>query len=519
MRASENTTIFKFVLTCLVLCSVAPGHAEPAQASGDLLDLPLEQLMDLDVAVASGKNTSIREAPGIVSVVTAEEIRNSGARDLIDVLQMVPGVQLGVDVAGVVSIGIRGLWAHKGKALLIWDGHELNELMYSTIQLGNHYPVDQIERVEIIRGPGSALYGGFAELAVINIITKNYAEGEHSGETTVSYGQMSKTFARRNVNVAFGKKFEELTVNTALFLGEGSRSSKNYEERVKKSRLQELYRVLSDSSPLGIFATDGEGKCTYTNQRYLEITGLTTEDCQGNGWARAVHEEDRERVCSEWQQAALDQSVYNSMHRFVRSDGKITWCSVKASPVFHGAVFDGHVGTLEDITALRATEKRLTLATSAAQIGIWEWDVLTDRLIWEESMFAIYGIKQNDFAGAFEAWSSAVHPADRLECEQELRLALQGVKDFNTIFRIRRPDGCIRFIRASARVEKNGDGEPVRMVGTNLDVTELKASEENLRAILKETANKERLLDFISGIQKKFIEESENCELFDSIVK
>lgn len=228
MRAFEDSPVFIFVLAWLILCSGSFGHAEPPEPSGDLIDLPLEQLMEMDVAVASGKSSTIREAPGIVSVVTAEEIRSSGARDLIEILQMVPGIQFGIDSGGVISIGIRGLWAAEGKALLLWDGHELNELMYATIQLGNHYPVDQIERVEIVRGPGSALYGGFAELAVINIITRNYAEGEHSGETTVSYGQLSKTFARRNVNVAFRKKFEDLTINTALFLGEGNRSSKNY---------------------------------------------------------------------------------------------------------------------------------------------------------------------------------------------------------------------------------------------------------------------------------------------------
>lgn len=228
MRSLASRTVFDVILGWLILSLLSQGHAEPAQTPDNLLDLPLEQLMEMDVAVASGKKTSVREAPGIVSVVTAEEIRGAGARDLIDVLQMIPGIQLGLDVAGVISIGVRGLWAHEGKALLIWDGHELNELMYSTIQLGNHYPVDQIERVEVIRGPGSALYGGFAELAVINIVTKDYAESSNSGETTVTYGQMSKTFARRNVNVSFGKKFEELKINTALFLGEGNRSSYDY---------------------------------------------------------------------------------------------------------------------------------------------------------------------------------------------------------------------------------------------------------------------------------------------------
>lgn len=292
-----------------------------------------------------------------------------------------------------------------------------------------------------------------------------------------------------------------------------------HEARMEVRRLQEFYRVLSEASPLGIFATDCQGSCTYTSERYNEITGFSTADCLGDGWFKAIHEEDRDRVLFEWRQAISNASIYHGVHRVVRPDGVVTWCSVKASPVFRSNAFDGHVGTIEDITVQKVTEQRLVLATSAAQIGIWEWDILYDKLIWDNSMFAIYGISHDQFSGAYEAWKSAVHPSDILEQEQELRLALHGIRDYNRTFRIRRPDGSVRFIRATGRVEKNGDGQPVRMVGTNLDVTELKETEENLRTILKETAQKTRLLDFISGIQSKFIENSEPGELFDSILE
>lgn len=78
----------------------------------------------------------------------------------MQVLQLIPGFDFGVDVEGIVGIGVRGNWAHEGKVLMLWDGLEMNEDLYSTLQFGGHYPVGQIKRIEIIRGPGSAIYGG-----------------------------------------------------------------------------------------------------------------------------------------------------------------------------------------------------------------------------------------------------------------------------------------------------------------------------------------------------------------------
>src|SRR6185436_9636381 len=154
-------------------------YCQEKQTSPDSVsfyEMSLEQLMNIEISVASRKALTPRESPGIVTLITEDEITNSGAQDLMDILRLVPGFDFGSDVEGVVGLGIRGNWAHEGKMLLLIDGQQMNEALYSTIQLGNHYPVQQIRKIEIIRGPGSAMYGGNAEYAVINIITKNDKE-------------------------------------------------------------------------------------------------------------------------------------------------------------------------------------------------------------------------------------------------------------------------------------------------------------------------------------------------------
>lgn len=190
-------------------------------------NMSLEELMNVEVTVASHKALTQRESPGILTTITEEEIRRSGASDLMELLKHVPGFDFGVDVEGVVGLGVRGNWAHEGKVLIILDGHELNEELYSTVQFGSHYPVDQIKQIEIIRGPGSASYGGNAEYAVINIISKS--SGELNGTNAVaSYGQMSKTFSSRYLSVLTGKALGKVHLNLSAFLCDANRSQEAY---------------------------------------------------------------------------------------------------------------------------------------------------------------------------------------------------------------------------------------------------------------------------------------------------
>ena len=217
----------KNAILCLAgLWLALPLSAQNA-ADSSFFEMTLEQLLMAEVSVTSNEALTTREAPGIVTLLTEDEIRNSGATDLMHLLELVPGFSFGCDVEGITGLGMRGNWAHEGKILLLIDGIEMNELMYSTLQFGNHYPIDLIKRIEIIRGPGSALYGGNAEYAVINIVTIN--NKEFTGLTaTASYGRMQDARSHRNFSFAAGERFGDLSLNIAGFLGQGNRSDQDY---------------------------------------------------------------------------------------------------------------------------------------------------------------------------------------------------------------------------------------------------------------------------------------------------
>ncbi len=205
--------------------SAAPVLQDKAVSEMELFGeyMSLDQVLKQRMGVSTLKEVTPREAPNIVTLITADEIADSGARDLMDVLRLVSSFEFGVDVSGVVDLSVRGQWAHEGKVLFLLDGQPINELAYGTMAFGNHFPVEQVQRIEIIRGPGSSIYGGSAELGVINVITKNGAE-LNGAQVTGLYSQMSETYSHRNLQFSVGKRIEGLDVAAHVLWGQGNRS-------------------------------------------------------------------------------------------------------------------------------------------------------------------------------------------------------------------------------------------------------------------------------------------------------
>jgi two-component system cell cycle sensor histidine kinase/response regulator CckA len=127
--------------------------------------------------------------------------------------------------------------------------------------------------------------------------------------------------------------------------------------------------------------------------------------------------------------------------------------------------------------------QRLSVATRAAGIGIWDWDVAQDLLVWDEEMYRLYHVRQDDFSGAHEAWVKILHPEDKARVQTELRASLRGGKPFEAEFRIVWPDGTVRVIQSAAQTFLSADGKPLRMVGVNYDITgRLKAEQAQLKS-------------------------------------
>ena len=127
------------------------------------------------------------------------------------------------------------------------------------------------------------------------------------------------------------------------------------------------------------------------------------------------------------------------------------------------------------------SENRLKLATASGLLGIWDWNVKDNVMVWDDRMFELYGIGHDIFPNNIDAWMNGLHPEDKQRAIEECNAALNGEMDFDTTFRVLHPDGKVLYLKANALVIKDNKGNPIRMIGINSDFTERKQAEESLR--------------------------------------
>jgi outer membrane receptor for ferrienterochelin and colicins len=185
-QGMQRRSAFGIVLLLLIAfaCLSTPTYCQE-QPPKDLTKLSIEDLMNVDVPTVYGASKfqqKITQAPAYVTIITSDEIQKYGYRTLADVLRSVPGFFVDYD-RNYNSVGVRGFSRPSDNSnglLLLIDGHRTNDNVYDSPSFGTEFILDVslIKRVEIIRGPASALYGANSFFGVINIITKRGRDGK-----------------------------------------------------------------------------------------------------------------------------------------------------------------------------------------------------------------------------------------------------------------------------------------------------------------------------------------------------
>ena len=196
--------------------------ASPLQNMDSVFNLPLEELLKIKISVTSKSSESSREAVNIVSVITQKDIELNHCRDLVDVINMIPGLNLSKD-DDYTTFTSRGLYGFEGRTLIMVDGMQLSDLYFGSYVIGNDFPIHLVERIEVIRGPGSVMYGGAAELTVINIVT---LKGENIDGISINarYGQLTNTPGHADVGLVGGKSYKNISYSILATYGEARRT-------------------------------------------------------------------------------------------------------------------------------------------------------------------------------------------------------------------------------------------------------------------------------------------------------
>ncbi|WP_434684865.1 PAS domain S-box protein [Pseudanabaena minima] len=245
---------------------------------------------------------------------------------------------------------------------------------------------------------------------------------------------------------------------------------------------QKHLEALMNNIPHIAWIKDEQSRFIAVNQSFVQACGVSADELVGKTdfdiWpadlAQAYRNDDAEVLQSSQRKVVVE--------RVARADGTWGWLETTKTPFREEQLnIAGTVGIAADITKQKQSEQklqelseRLELAIQSAQIGIWEFDISNNRLFWDERMLAIYGVSPEEFHGTSEDWSSRVHPDDLPHAQPDIS---EEQAIYNTEFRIIRPDGTVRWIMSYSCKQRNHQGELLRAVGVNLDISDRKNAE------------------------------------------
>ncbi|HWC19976.1 MAG TPA: PAS domain S-box protein [Terriglobales bacterium] len=251
-------------------------------------------------------------------------------------------------------------------------------------------------------------------------------------------------------------------------------------------RASQLLYDAFNASPIGIALEDLDGQPLFVNPSFCSMLGFTEEELRRKHCVDFSPPEDAQKDWALFKQLRTGLiSQYQLEKRYYRRDGSLMWGRLTISLLKRTPPLI--LAMVEDVTekkkweeSLRHSEERLRLAQQAARMGTFEWNIKTGVNTWTSELETMHGLPPGAFSGTQTAWENLVHADDRARVTELVNQSLKTGEPMRGEWRVVWPDGSLRWMVGRWQVFMDESGQPSRMLGVNIDVTERKVAEQAL---------------------------------------
>lgn len=255
------------------------------------------------------------------------------------------------------------------------------------------------------------------------------------------------------------------------------------EDISQKRREKGRYETIIENGNYGTWDWDLETNAVIFNARFCSILGLDVNTVKHElaTWDYYAHPVDKLQTYIDIEDHISGKTpFYRNVHRMKHADGHWVWILDQGKVVeYREGKPVRFSGTHTDITYLKELEEervrlndRFKLVLEATKFGVWDWDIQSNKLVWDDLMFEIFGLNRKDFKQDYHDWLNTVVPEDIAKVTNALMASVENKDiDFDTDFRINHRDGSIRYIGAKGYIQRDESGKALRVTGINWDIT------------------------------------------------
>ncbi len=253
---------------------------------------------------------------------------------------------------------------------------------------------------------------------------------------------------------------------------------------------QRFKSLVQEGSDL-IAILDKDSILTYVSANSEVIIGFPSEVFIGKNVYEYIHPDDKDRMKDVFKNSKFKERFEVEPFRFRNAEGDWRWFETILTNLTDNPAIRGFVANSRDITEkinqekiLKESLERYDIVSKATSDTIWDMDLSTDRMLYNENIYSIFGYKRSEVHSVSNWWRHLIHPDDRIYVNHKFREAIAERKDrFQLEYRFKAANGTYKHIFDRAFVIKDNEGEPIRMIGAMQDITQLVEEQEQLKLL------------------------------------